>query len=672
LIMTRSLFGDYREKSSGNTSNNGRDEKRQHQDELMEEITLSYLSKMEEDSFFFGKDFNMEISSRLIPQFDPREIELETMIGMGEYGTVTRVAAIHLEFDDKGSNIEGWKHADTDGDEDDDGDNSIKKMNQANATVEKSMGSDITNSGGDTVRQQPRRKLFPSSNCLPVLLPEIKNIEQAPKSWGAEDITAPQGNNILVSQSITVAQLAVPTIPMNERHDMIFSSSRTRRRSSVLSPDVLAMAGSTEEQSLRRKVADESDNECHHHHEISSRFALKQIRKDLYPKKKCEAAKDLAREAKFLARLSHPNIICLRGLVSQPGNSAFGLLLDRLRITLSEEAVLWKSRQAEIVSSSRSVLVSPIETFAANLVAKWPFWQPNGNHSNNSFRTTSDMQNDSRASAELSFQCHQYSKEAICLMGERLLALHDVAQALEYLQFRKIIFRDLKPENVAMLGKQRFQLFDFGLAKECKAVDRWIAGGKNQDQNLDASELPPESDAVGFKPNDTTDGIMMGFYDTYKMTGLTGTLRIMSPETIQCLPYGLPADVFSFGICMWEVFAGDRCSFLTAGDIVRGDRPAVPLFDSQCGVGLPPDLASFLKQCWAADQMKRPNFVQICRKLKSQLMMLRQNASRPRSRSSNMDSVTIGAQGLFWDRLESIQQPIIFEKNGTETATLVQ
>jgi hypothetical protein len=71
-------------------------------------------------------------------------------------------------------------------------------------------------------------------------------------------------------------------------------------------------------------------------------LAMKHIRKDLYPKKKARAAKDLAREAKFLASLRHPNIIALWGLVSQPGRVDFGILLDRLPRTLQEQTTIWK------------------------------------------------------------------------------------------------------------------------------------------------------------------------------------------------------------------------------------------------------------------------------------------------------------------------------------------
>ena len=71
------------------------------------------------------------------------------------------------------------------------------------------------------------------------------------------------------------------------------------------------------------------------------RYAVKQIRKDLYPKTMIEAGKDLAREATILARLDHPNIAGLRATIGNPGDFDFMLLLDRLGITLSEQVTEW-------------------------------------------------------------------------------------------------------------------------------------------------------------------------------------------------------------------------------------------------------------------------------------------------------------------------------------------
>lgn len=123
------------------------------------------------------------------------------------------------------------------------------------------------------------------------------------------------------------------------------------------------------------------------------------------------------------------------------------------------------------------------------------------------------------------------------------------------------------------------QLFDFGLAKELKAVDLVVAGNEQ-----------------------------------YHLTGLTGTLRIMAPEVIQCQPYGLPADVYSFGILLWEVFEGSK-NQLTAMEISQQNRqPELPAND------MPVD--TLAQQRWAAAIKVRPTFDTICQELQSQLLAM--------------------------------------------------
>ena len=142
--------------------------------------------------------------------------------------------------------------------------------------------------------------------------------------------------------------------------------------------------------------------------------------------------------------------------------------------------------------------------------------------------------------------------------------------------FGSILFRDLKPENVAQHHHQQaMQLFDFGLAKELKAIDK----------------LSPHE---------------------YRMTGLTGTLRIMAPEVIQCQPYGFAADVYSFGIVLWEVFSGER-NMLTAMEVCKQKRPRIPQY------GMPDDLRKLLQECWSDDASKRPTMDAISKFLQAQL-----------------------------------------------------
>lgn len=94
-----------------------------------------------------------------------------------------------------------------------------------------------------------------------------------------------------------------------------------------------------------------------------------------------------------------------------------------------------------------------------------------------------------------------------------------------------MIYRDLKPSNLGFDIRGTIRLFDFGIAKELKEKDR-IEG------------------------------------DLYKCTKMTGTRRWMAPEVFLGQPYGLKADVYSFGLMFWYVVALE----LPFGDIIAANH----------------------------------------------------------------------------------------------------
>jgi hypothetical protein len=95
------------------------------------------------------------------------------------------------------------------------------------------------------------------------------------------------------------------------------------------------------------------------------------------------------------------------------------------------------------------------------------------------------------------------------------------------------------------------------------------------------------------------------------MTGNCGTVQWMAPEILASQPYAEPADVYSFGIIMWELLTGE-CPFegMTAiqcalAVLNRDQRPPIP---GWC----PPALASLIANCVRRNPSQRPIFAQIC------------------------------------------------------------
>ncbi|CAJ1944437.1 unnamed protein product [Cylindrotheca closterium] len=157
-----------------------------------------------------------------------------------------------------------------------------------------------------------------------------------------------------------------------------------------------------------------------------------------------------------------------------------------------------------------------------------------------------------------------------------------LAVAMEYIHDKAIpnsilLHRDLKPDNIGFTLDGTVKLLDFGLARILENAD-------------------PKSNEV------------------YSMSGETGSLRYMAPEVAEGLPYNQKADVYSFGIILWEMNAGkkpyhglNREQFYEVV-IHGGDRP--PLNKKW-----PQALCSLIADCWDTDLDKRPHFSEVGERL---------------------------------------------------------
>ncbi|KAI9402962.1 hypothetical protein POPTR_001G351300v4 [Populus trichocarpa] len=138
----------------------------------------------------------------------------------------------------------------------------------------------------------------------------------------------------------------------------------------------------------------------------------------------------------------------------------------------------------------------------------------------------------------------------------------DLARGLSYLHSKKIVHRDVKTENMLLDKTRTVKLADFGVAR------------------IEASN-----------PND--------------MTGETGTLGYMAPEVLNGNPYNRKCDVYSFGICLWEIYCCDMpypdlsFSEVTSAVVRQNLRPEIP----RC---CPSSLANIMKRCWDANPDRRP------------------------------------------------------------------
>ena len=154
----------------------------------------------------------------------------------------------------------------------------------------------------------------------------------------------------------------------------------------------------------------------------------------------------------------------------------------------------------------------------------------------------------------------------------------DAARGMNFLHTSTpvIIHRDLKSLNLLVDDRWTVKVSDFGLSR--------------------------------FKGNSSSS----------LYTAQCGTFHWMAPEVIAGHRYTEKADVFSYGVNLWELLTRDTpykdMQPMQVGLAVlnRGLRPHVP-------EDTPEDYAALMRACWNADPVKRPSFSQIIPALQSML-----------------------------------------------------
>jgi len=254
---------------------------------------------------------------------------------------------------------------------------------------------------------------------------------------------------------------------------------------------------SPQEQALREEYARQGGN----------KFCLKHLQERLLtaPKDFAVAASDLAVEAAYLSALDHPHIVSVRGLpqdglhawihnnsdIDEDETSAcaqqhdgYFIFMDRLHTTLDQRILEWKRSSRPRGASSDDLEVEE--------------------HRPPCDETTTT------------------TTSSTTTVAQKMVYARQLADALAYLHAHRIVFRDLKPQNVGFLaaedGGDRLQLFDFGLCRE----------------------LPPQDEA-----HHPLEG-------TYEMSGV-GTRRYMAPEIITTGCYNDKADTYSWSLLVWEM-----------------------------------------------------------------------------------------------------------------------
>jgi Tol biopolymer transport system component len=161
-------------------------------------------------------------------------------------------------------------------------------------------------------------------------------------------------------------------------------------------------------------------------------------------------------------------------------------------------------------------------------------------------------------------------------LDECLSVSLQIARALEEAHEKGIVHRDLKPQNIKASRDGKVKVLDFGLAKAMDPVGSASGGATS------ASQLAQS-------PTMTLGGTAMGV--------ILGTAAYMAPEQAKGLPVDKRADVWSFGVVLFEMLTGKR---LFVGDSVPETLAGVlrnEIDFSALPAKTPPEVRRLLERC---------------------------------------------------------------------------
>jgi serine/threonine protein kinase len=159
-----------------------------------------------------------------------------------------------------------------------------------------------------------------------------------------------------------------------------------------------------------------------------------------------------------------------------------------------------------------------------------------------------------------------------------------LARAMEYVHSNRIVMGNLKPSNVG-IHKGTVKLFDFESAVRLDDDDEMVTG-----RGVEGSSSSP--------------------------------LYYTAPEVMQSQDYGLPADVYSFAMILWELLTLDvPFEDMSRDELVRAvvQEKARPAVDKRIGS---PALQELISNAWKSSPDSRPTFTTIRRVLEDEVAAL--------------------------------------------------
>ncbi|KAH9561419.1 hypothetical protein CY35_05G021100 [Sphagnum magellanicum] len=202
----------------------------------------------------------------------------------------------------------------------------------------------------------------------------------------------------------------------------------------------------------------------------------------------------------------------------------------------------------------------------------------------------------------------QSSDNQLSLIG-RVGVMLQVAEGMKYLHSKGLVHRDLKTDNILIKCD--------GPGSDLVVKPLWIA----KISDFGTTKVKMDSTAYANQTMNTGTTIFMA-PEMY-----AGQRADQLPE--RCHPK--KADVYSFGLICFAVLIGEPTPFpvdellrptIFKDRVREGKRPQLPHY-------CPSELSNLIQQCWDGNPDKRPNFQEICTKLRHIKGLLLTEGSSP-------------------------------------------
>ena len=198
----------------------------------------------------------------------------------------------------------------------------------------------------------------------------------------------------------------------------------------------------------------------------------------------------------------------------------------------------------------------------------------------------------------ISLSAHLKARRALPL-EEALPIFSGVARALDYAHEAGILHRDLKPANVLLFPREAsrhdVKILDFGIAR---FLDNSGPPQPTPDSGSDVHSDEPQQSL------DDPGLISRGLTDPGK---IIGTLEYIAPEMLKGEQASSSADIYAFGVLMYEVLAGRRPFADSLQDLMNVDFHREPPQPSAVSPSLPKELDRALLGPLQKDPASRPS-----------------------------------------------------------------